>query len=146
MGEEKQRKLDHVRKLWESILEAAPIIEIFKDDPVQMGHYDVDHFIPWSFVMNDKLWNLMPIDSSLNSSKNNKLPKWEPFFGRFARNQFIMYEMIHDTARPQMRTLYENCYRDNLHSIWANRELYRRGNSWGGSFVGQRRKRNVSNN
>ncbi len=37
-------------------------------------------FIPWSFVMNDELWNLMSIDSSLKSSKSNKLLRWEPFF------------------------------------------------------------------
>lgn len=42
--------------------------------------YDIDHFIPWSFVMNDELWNLMPMDASLNSSKSNRLPKWNPFF------------------------------------------------------------------
>lgn len=130
LGEEKQRKLDHVRKLWENILECETVIDVFKDEPVQKGKYDVDHFIPWSFVMNDELWNLMPMDSSLNSSKSNKLPKWEPFFGRFAKNQFLMYEMIHDDTRPQMKKLYANCYRDNLHSIWANRELYRSGNSW----------------
>ncbi|MFR7631082.1 MAG: HNH endonuclease signature motif containing protein [Lachnospira eligens] len=29
----------------------------------------MDHFIPWSFVMNDELWNLMPMDSSLFSKK-----------------------------------------------------------------------------
>ncbi len=95
----------------------------------------VDHFIPWSFVMNDELWNLMPMDSSLNSSKSNKLPKWSPFFPRFAENQYLLYQMIHDTTRPQLRKLYENCCRDNLHSIWANQELYRGGNSRG-SFVG----------
>ncbi len=27
------------------------------------------------------------------------------------------------------RKLYESCYRDNLHSIWASQELYRKGNS-----------------
>ena len=42
--------------------------------------YNVDHFIPWSFVMNDELWNLMPMDSSLNSAKNNRLPDWNDFF------------------------------------------------------------------
>ena len=88
---------------------------------------DVDHFIPWSFVMNDELWNLMPMDSALNSAKNNKLPDWNDFFIRFARNQYIMYEMIHE--REGIRKLYEACYRDNLHSIWANQELYRKGNS-----------------
>ena len=29
----------------------------------------------------------------------------------------------------KIRKLFEECYRDNLHSIWANRELYRKGNS-----------------
>lgn len=28
-----------------------------------------------------------------------------------------------------IRKLYESCYRDNLHSIWAEQELYRKGNS-----------------
>ena len=77
--------------------------------------------------MNDELWNLMPMDSSLNSAKSNKLPKWENFFVRFAGNQYIMYELVHE--KPGIRKLYEACYRDNLHSIWASQELYRKGNS-----------------
>lgn len=128
-NEEKARKLEHVRNLWEGILDLETVIDVFKDEPIKKGMYDVDHFIPWSFVMNDELWNLMPMDSSLNSSKSNKLPKWDPFFKRFARNQFAMYELIYDDAKPQIRKLYEACYRDNLHSIWANRELYIKGNS-----------------
>ena len=77
--------------------------------------------------MNDELWNLMPMDSKLNSSKSNRLPEWEIFFDKFAHNQFIMYELIHEKAG--IRSLYEACYRDNLHSIWANQELYRKGNA-----------------
>lgn len=53
--------------------------------------------------MNDELWNLMPMDSSLNSSKSNKLPKWEPFFKRFAENQFVLYGMIYDERKPEIR-------------------------------------------
>lgn len=127
--EEKARKLDSARKLWEGILETQVVIDVFKDEPIKKGNYDVDHFIPWSFVMNDELWNLMPMDSSLNSSKSNKLPKWNPFFSKFAGNQYLMYLMIHNEDTPQIRKLYEACYRDNLHSIWANQELYRKGNS-----------------
>lgn len=69
----------------------------------------------------------MPMDSSLNSSKSNKLPKWDSFFRRFAKNQYVMYELTHEKAG--IRKLYESCYRDNLHSIWASRELYRKGKS-----------------
>lgn len=125
--DERMRKLNNVRKLWEAILEITPIIDVFKDEAIKAGEYDVDHFIPWSFVMNDELWNLMPMNSSWNSRKSNKLPQWEQFFGKFADNQFILYDLMHE--KPGIHKLYEGCYRDNLHSIWANQELYRKGNS-----------------
>ena len=125
--DEKMRKLGHVRKLWEGILDTTNVVDVFKDEPIKKEAYDVDHFIPWSFVMNDELWNLMPMDSSLNSVKSNKLPQWDKFFIRFAQNQYMMYELIHE--KPVIRKLYESCYRDNLHSIWASQELYRKGNS-----------------
>ena len=125
--DEKMRKLNHVRKLWEGILDIGEVRDVFTEQPIVSKQYDVDHFIPWSFVMNDELWNLMPMDSSLNSAKSNRLPKWDPFFERFARNQFLMYGLIHE--RAGIRKLFEACYRDNLHSIWAGQELYRKGNT-----------------
>ena len=125
--DEKMRKLGKVRNLWEGILAFREITDVFTGKPVVQGQYDVDHFIPWSFVMNDELWNLMPMDSSLNSVKSNKLPQWDPFFSRFAENQYVLYEMIHE--KPGIHKLYEACWRDNLHSIWAGQELYRPGNT-----------------
>ncbi len=125
--DEKMRKLNNVRKLWEGILELTEVRDVFTDKALTSKKYDVDHFIPWSFVMNDELWNLMPMDSSLNSSKSNYLPKWDPFFERFAQNQFMMYELIH--AKEGIHKLFESCYRDNIHSIWAVQELYRKGNN-----------------
>lgn len=125
--DEKMRKLNNVRKLWRAVLEIKPVVDVFKNEEIDQMNYDVDHFIPWSFVMNDELWNLMPMDSSWNSKKNNKLPKWDLFFEKFADNQYILYELIQE--KPGIHKLYEACYRDNLHSIWANQELYRFGNS-----------------
>ena len=125
--DEKMRKLGKVRKLWEGVLELAEIRDVFTEDPIHSGEYDIDHFIPWSFVMNDELWNLMPMDASLNSTKSNRLPRWDPFFARFSDNQFLLYQLIHE--KPGIHKLYEGCWRDNLHSIWAGQELYRPGNS-----------------
>lgn len=125
--DEKMRKLGNVRKLWEAVLDVSPVKDVFTEQNIVSRKYDVDHFIPWSFVMNDELWNLMPMDSSLNSSKSNRLPKWNPFFERFAANQYLLYGFIHEKAG--IYKLFENCYRDNLHSIWAGQELYRKGNS-----------------
>lgn len=125
--DEKMRKLNNVRKLWKGILDISEVKDVFTGEAVVPKQYDVDHFIPWSFVMNDELWNLMPMDSSLNSVKSNKLPKWDPFFNRFAANQFLLYGFIHE--KPGIHKLFEACYRDNLHSIWAGQELYRKGNT-----------------
>ena len=125
--DEKMRKLNNVRKLWEGILDVREVRDVFTGNPIVSKQYDVDHFIPWSFVMNDELWNLMPMDSSLNSSKSNKLPKWDPFFIVFAENQFGMYKLIHE--KEELHKRFEACYRDNLHSIWAGQDLYRPGNT-----------------
>ena len=103
--DEKMRKLGKVRKLWNGVLELTEIRDVFKDEPIIFKEYDVDHFVPWSFVMNDELWNLMPMESSLNSVKSNKLPLWDPFFERFASNQFVMYELINQD--PGLHKLFE---------------------------------------
>ena len=125
--DEKMRKLGKVRELWEKVLDVVEVRDVFTGEAIVPKKYDVDHFIPWSFVMNDELWNLMPMDSSLNSSKSNRLPQWDPFFTRFADNQFLMYGLIHE--KDAIHKSFEDCYRDNLHSIWAGQELYRKGNS-----------------
>lgn len=125
--DEKARKLDNVRKLWDAILEIRPVKNVFMDGDINRESYAVDHFIPRNFVMNDELWNLMPMDPIQNMKKNKKLPVWENYFGQFANNQFMMYEMIFE--KPELLKLYKQCYKDNLHSIWAIQELYRKGNS-----------------
>ena len=125
--DEKMRKLNKVRKLWNGILDISEVKDVFTEENIVFEQYDVDHFIPWSFVMNDELWNLMPMDSSLNSAKSNRLPKWDPFFRRFADNQYLLYGLIYE--KECIHKLYVDCYKDNLHSIWAGQELYRKGNS-----------------
>ncbi len=127
--DEKMRKLNQVHKLWDEVLKIRQIENVFGENPINPAKYDVDHFIPWSFVMNDELWNLMPMDKGLNNNKKNKLPKWDPFFKIYAGNQYILYGFINDETYPQIRAKYEACFRDNLHSIWANQELYRAGNT-----------------
>lgn len=121
------RKLERVRKLWNGIMDVHPVMDIYTGKNIDPTAFDVDHFVPWSFVMNDELWNLTPMDSSLNSSKSNKLPEWDKFFGKFADNQFILYDLVF--SRSGIYDLYKNCFKDNLHSIWAQQELYRSGNT-----------------
>lgn len=121
------RKLNMVRNLWNGILKLDKINDIYTGNPINPGDYDVDHFVPWSYVMNDELWNLIPMDSSLNSSKSNNLPRWDSFFKEFAGTQYKMYTLIYE--HEGIHSLFNKCYKDNLHSIWAQQELYKQGNS-----------------
>lgn len=123
----KMRKLDSVRNLWKGIFPYTCINDVFTSKLIDPSHFDMDHFIPFSFVMNDELWNLMPMDSALNSEKNNNLPAWDKFFDKYADNQFVMYELIHN--KKDIYALFEKCFKDNMHSVWAAQELYRKGNT-----------------
>lgn len=71
----------------------------------------------------DELWNLMSMESSLNSSKSNKLPKWDPFFIIFAENQYGMYNLIHEKEefynilQKNMQPVYDSARRQG-YEIW----------------------------
>ena len=120
------RKMERVRNLWNGIIKYTEVQDVYTKKAIDPNNYDLDHFVPWSFVMNDELWNLMPMDSSLNSSKSNNLPDWDLFFGGFADNQFKMYKLVNEIEG--LHSLFDKCFKDNLHSIWAQQELYKKGN------------------
>lgn len=122
---EKQRKLQNIRKLWSAVIEILPVRDIYSGIVLENQGYEIDHFIPWSYVTNDEMWNLMPVKASLNSSKRDKLPNWEKYFCAFAQNQFLLNEAIY--KHPEIRKRFDDCQRDNLNSLWSVEELYLRG-------------------
>lgn len=126
-ADETKRKLNNVQELWDAVIHLQPVRDVFTNRIVEVDKYDVDHFIPRSFLMNDELWDLMPMDSTLNKSKSNKLPDWGTYFIGYAENQFGMYEL--KQTNNVVRAAFEKCYKDNMYSMWASQELYRDGNS-----------------
>lgn len=117
----KQRKLRYVRNLWDTIIETKPVYDIYSEKLLGLNDFDIDHFVPWSFVANDELWNLLPMDSSLNSSKSNNLPQWK-YFELFAKNQYMMYESAKSSEKIMDK--FKKCQRDNLVMPWSMEELY----------------------
>lgn len=120
-GKEKQRKLQNVRKLWKAITDVTKIKDIYTGSLLKKD-YEIDHFVPWSFITNDEMWNLMPVDASLNSSKRDRLPDWDKYFCAFAQNQYELNEYVYQY--PRLYRLFKDCQRDNLNSLWCVEELY----------------------
>lgn len=76
------------RKFWDTYIATVGKIRcIYTGKEIYPGKYDLDHFVPWSYVLHNLLWNLLPADSSINSSKSNNLPPLEKFLKPFSSLQ-----------------------------------------------------------
>lgn len=72
---EKRNPLSNQHRYWDMAMELGGSIHcIYTGKELHPSEYDLDHFIPWNFVSHDLLWNLIPADGSINSSKGDKLP------------------------------------------------------------------------
>lgn len=77
--------LNKQRKFWDDVIKIGGSIHcIYTGREIHIGNYAVDHFMPWSFVAHDQLWNLIPADNSINSSKSDKLPPLDRYLQKMA--------------------------------------------------------------
>ena len=63
-------------------------------DIVKDKELSIDHFIPWSYVAHDEIWNLTPTIKSINSSKGNQLPNWNKYFGKLINQKIVLHKVI----------------------------------------------------
>jgi hypothetical protein len=80
------------------------------------GNYAVEHFIPFSFVTHDLIWNLIPADSSFNASKNDKLPSLNTYFDSFYNIQKTALDIIKAKAPS-------NKYLEDYLTIFSNLDV-----------------------
>lgn len=96
--------LTRQHKFWDTYITTVGSIRcIYTGKTLFPKQYDLDHFVPWSFVSHNLLWNLIPADSSVNSSKSNNLPSLEVYLEPYAK--------LH---REALRTLYPMKPNDKL--------------------------------
>jgi hypothetical protein len=72
----KNEILSEPTKLWRNFIEikGQSNNSVFENKPLlSIQKLAIDHYLPWSLVTHDKLWNLHPIEQEANSSKSNKI-------------------------------------------------------------------------
>ena len=74
----------------------------------------VDHFIPWDFVKDDKMWNFVLSCSTCNERKNNRVPKEKLIIRIEERNKRI--QLFDDIL---IRNDFENYSDDLIRRMWA---------------------------
>ena len=82
---EEREPLTKQKKFWNKVIELGGTIDcIYTDHPLGVNDFDLDHFLPWSFVSHNQNWNLIPADGSFNSSKSNRIPDLDYYLPKMA--------------------------------------------------------------
>ena len=85
---ESRSSLANQHRYWNKVIQiGGPVRCIYTGHELHPSDYELDHFIPWSFVSHDLLWNLIPADGSINSSKSNYLPDLDIYLSKLAKLQ-----------------------------------------------------------
>ena len=117
----KHRNLSSQTKYWKSyILNAPNAISVFENKPLsELYDLSIDHFLPWSFVTHDLLWNLHPVNKKVNSSKNNILPN-KKYFTKFYSLQFsFCRHLLNNDLMKPLENYYNlfKCSNDELNNL-----------------------------
>jgi hypothetical protein len=59
---------------WRSVMTESPVKCLYSGVILDPDDFVLDHFLPWSFVCHDQLWNLIPVSKQANAAKSNSLP------------------------------------------------------------------------
>lgn len=77
--------------------------------------FSIDHFLPWSFVAHDQIWNLSPVLPRTNSAKGNAFPDIEAYLPALADLHWIV---IRDFAKhPAEQNEYASAFRAEFKTL-----------------------------
>lgn len=91
---ERDRNLTSETNFWRAIQKEMPLYDIYtgteftEENLRDNGGMSIDHFILWSFVLHNEIWNLYPMYKNMNSEKNNKLPDKDMYLESFCEKQY----------------------------------------------------------
>jgi hypothetical protein len=101
----KRNSLKNQTDYWRQIMKDSELRCIYSQQLIDPNNISLDHYIPWSFVAHDQLWNLIPTSAVVNSSKSNKIPS-DKYFDDFVRLQHTGLVTTH-TALTESEWLNE---------------------------------------
>jgi phage repressor protein C with HTH and peptisase S24 domain len=117
----KRESMRNETEYWKKILEYKTFRCIYSNH--ELAEFSLDHFLPWSFVTHNQLWNLIPVTKQANSSKSNNLPDMKAYFQNFVSQQhesITISKKIFSEIKwkkhmePYISDLHLSCYDDIL--------------------------------
>lgn len=95
---QERQDISKAKKYWKAVVRKAsaegnPVIDIYGNIPLEPEKIVIDHFIPWSYLAHDELWNLNPTIQTINSSKGNNLPDWNRYVDALCKQEYGAYQI-----------------------------------------------------
>jgi len=120
-----ERKLDRIKKYWKMILSIEQVRDIYGGQILNEKDMSIDHFVPWSYVAHDEMWNLNATTKSINSSKSNNLPEWDMYFEKLARQEYQSYRLMwkYDIIHDE----FVKCAKEHINNDEIRERVYREG-------------------
>jgi hypothetical protein len=116
-----QRDLATARRFWRSVrseFQQGGKGHLFSDiyaGTVLEREFSIDHFLPWSFVAHDLLWNLTPVSHVTNSRKGDALPKLNIFLPKLSSLHREAVLVLRD--KPRLLEDYANWFNSDIAGI-----------------------------
>ena len=126
------RVLSTAGKFWKEYIAAKPGQKcIYSGELLTLTNLSLDHFLPWSYVAHDQLWNIIPTPKSVNSAKNDWLPSFELYFDAYANLQFEGFRYHISRGNEKLLEDYYILFSQDLNSLqqqpftWFREQLKR---------------------
>jgi len=108
----KRASLNFERKLWRALIDRRKIKCIYSNLQLE-NKFDLDHFLPWSFIAHNQLWNLIPVSSKVNLEKTNHIPSME-YIKPLSMNHFELITTVRNDFDHNTWVKFINSYIDGV--------------------------------
>lgn len=123
----KERKLSKATKLWKDVINTSKIVDIYTGKYFTEENYDlhgglsIDHFIPWSFVLHDQIWNLVPTFKNINSKKSDDLLLYDKYIADFCDLQYEAFSHVCKKKVNDIAEEYIDAFRvENIYEFYKS--------------------------
>jgi hypothetical protein len=105
---QERESLNSQTNYWKTVIANCPELQcIYSGQVLVTTKLSLDHYLPWSFVAHDRLYNLIPVPREVNSSKSDRIPS-NSYFDSFVKIQHLGLTTFYNHGlRPQWNKYIE---------------------------------------
>lgn len=102
------RDLQKARRFWNTYRDIVGSLDCIYSGERLTGAISLDHFVPWSYIVHDQIWNIVPTTKSVNSTKGDQLPAVKYYLPQLIELHYNAFHAIYGSNLPTKEILLED--------------------------------------